>query len=74
MKTIKDLTIKTTYTVGLGNVKVPDNVFDALKKAFDEGEEIDLTSLENDNAAEWLTDNIIQRDCMDCEWEIIEFE
>lgn len=27
MKTIKDLTIKVTYRVGLGNVEVPDEVY-----------------------------------------------
>lgn len=30
MKTIKDLTIKVTYRVGLGDVEVSDEVYNAL--------------------------------------------
>ena len=30
MKTIKNIQIKVTYTVGYGNLVVPDNVYDAL--------------------------------------------
>lgn len=37
MKTIKDLTIKVTYRVGLGNVKVPDQVYNALSECYDRG-------------------------------------
>ena len=35
MKNIKDLTIKVTYRVGLGNVEVPDEVYNELAKAYD---------------------------------------
>ena len=74
MAKIKDLTIKTTYKVGLGDVEVPDNVYDELKEIFSTGGEIDSSDFEHSNAAEWLRDNIHQRDCMDCEWEIDDFE
>ena len=30
MKTIKDLTVKVTYTVGLSDVEVNEKVYDAL--------------------------------------------
>lgn len=37
MKIIKNLTVKMTYRVGLGNVEVPDDVYDSLVKCYDEG-------------------------------------
>lgn len=40
MKNIKDLTIKVTYRVGLGNVEVPDEVYNELAKAYDEGGDV----------------------------------
>lgn len=40
MKNIKDLTIKVTYRVGLGNVEVPDEVYNELAKAYDEGSDV----------------------------------
>lgn len=33
MKIIKNLTVKMTYRVGLGNVEVPDDVYDFLQNA-----------------------------------------
>lgn len=35
MKTIKDLTVKVTYKVGLGNVEVPKKVFKQLNEIVD---------------------------------------
>lgn len=32
MKIIKDLSVTVTYTVGLGDVEVPDKVFEQLDK------------------------------------------
>lgn len=40
MKNIKHLTIKVTYRVGLGNVEVPDEVYNELAKAYDEGGDV----------------------------------
>lgn len=37
MRTIKDLTVKVTYTVGLGDVEVSDEVFEQLDKMADYG-------------------------------------
>ena len=38
MKTIKDLTVRVKYTVGLGNVEVSDEVYEALQNLADRGE------------------------------------
>lgn len=45
MKTIKDLTVKVTYTVGLSNVQVSDEVYEALSNCYDKGGEVDPDSL-----------------------------
>lgn len=37
MKKIKGLRVKVTYTVGLGDIEVPDSVFKALRKCYDAG-------------------------------------
>ncbi len=64
MKTVKDITVKVTYQVGLGNLKVTE-VYKLLKKCCDEGDTIDLS--DNGKLRDWLTSNIQERDC--CEWE-----
>lgn len=56
MKKIKDLTIKVTYRVGLSNVEVPDEVYDELAKAYDEGGYVPEWNDELENANEWLLD------------------
>ena len=67
MKTIKDLDVKVTYRVGLGDVKVPDKVFKQLTEIAEKGIELDGAE-----ANEWLRDNIKERDCYDLEYEITE--
>lgn len=74
MKKIKDLMIKVTYTVSLRDVEVPDEVFDELAKAYDEGGDMPEWDDELENANEWLSDNIRQEDATDWEYEIENFE
>lgn len=67
MKTIKDLTITVTYTVGLGNVEVPEEVYDDLIKHYDNN----VWEVPEDSvAAEWLADNIKEKDAMSWSYEI----
>ena len=71
MRTVKDLTVEVKYRVGLGNVEVPDDVFEQLVEAADNWDRIDPTMMNKYvEAAEWLTENIRERDCMDWECEI----
>lgn len=78
MKTIKDLTIKVTYRVGLGNVKVSDEVYDALGECYDKGGDVsEVSTCTTDKvsiASEWLSDNIREADAMNWEYEIEDFE
>lgn len=75
MKTIKDLTIKVTYRVGLGDVEVSDKVYEALSKCYDKGGEVSPDSFDEDEqtASEWLSENVHEADAMDWEFEIEDF-
>lgn len=75
MKTIKDLTIKVTYIVGLDNVEVSDEVYDALSQCYYNGGDVSPNGMTGEEAiaAEWLNDNIRESDAMDWEYEINDF-
>lgn len=72
MKTIKDLYVKVTYRVGLGDVEVSDKVFEQLSEISERGIEIDGTGMDYPEANEWLKYNIKERDCCDLGYEISE--
>jgi hypothetical protein len=72
MITVKDFSVKITYRVELGNVDMPEGVYEQLSEAYDNGDEIDQSGLEYAAAAEWLSNNIREGDCMDWEAEIEE--
>lgn len=76
MKTIKNLTVKMTYYVGLSHVQVSDEIYEALSKCYDNGREINLDSFDNEDqiASEWLQDHICEADAMDWEYDIEDFE
>jgi hypothetical protein len=73
---ITDLWVKVTYEVRLGDLEMPQEVFDEINEAIDRGRDIDTMSGNQDddyqNASEWLTDNIKEKDCMEWKVEIIE--
>jgi hypothetical protein len=72
---ITDLWVKVTYEVRLGDLEMPQEVFDEINEAIDKGRDIDtMLGIDNDyqNASEWLTDNIKEKDCMEWKVEIIE--
>jgi hypothetical protein len=70
MKTIKDLSVKVTYSVGLGGLKVSNKVFEQLNEIADSGNEVDGTGMDFPEAVEWLRDNIKERDCCELQYEI----
>ena len=73
---ITDLWVKVTYEVRLGDLEMPQEVFDEINKSIDRGRDIDTMSGNQDddyiNASDWLTDNIKETDCMEWKAEIIE--
>jgi hypothetical protein len=73
MVKIKDLTVKVTYRVGLGEVEMPEEVHQQLLEASQNGDEIEMGGISKyPDAYEWLSDNIRERDCMDWSAEIEE--
>jgi len=65
-KKVKKLSVTVTYKVGLGNVKVPKEVYEELVKAAEKGDEIEMHKYPE--AAEWMTSNVRERDCFD--WNV----
>ena len=71
MKTVKDLTVVVRYRVGLSDIEMPQEVYDQLIEATDNGDVIDSSGMrKHPEAAEWLSENIRERYCMDWECEI----
>ena len=71
MKIIKDLSVTVTYTVGIGDVEVPDKVFEQLDKMAKYGITIGLGDSEKyEKAFEWLMNNIREDDAMEWEYEV----
>lgn len=71
---IEDLWVKVTYEVRLGDLEMPQEVFDEITQANNECRDIDTMSGVDryPNASEWLTENITERDCMEWKAEIID--
>lgn len=70
MKKIDNMTVTVTYTVGLTNVEVPDNVYDVLSK-YDKIDTCTLTpNSDYYEALDWLGENIEERDGMEWEYEV----
>lgn len=69
---VKDLTVKVTYRVGLGDVEMPKKVHEQLIKASEKGDEIEMGGIisKYPDAYAWLSDNIRERDCMEWSAEI----
>lgn len=67
-KTINFLTVKVTYTVGLGNVKAPKDIAEQLMNV--EGEEIDFTDERHSDLCDWVQNNIRERDCYHSSFEV----
>lgn len=71
--TIKDLTVKVTYTVGLSDVEVSEDVYKALDALADRGEtNRDLVDEDEQigRAFEWLSDHIHESDALDWNYEV----
>lgn len=78
---MKKLTVQVTYTVGLGNVKVPNNIYDAMTKIYDNGGKVpnpDECYINGEKefacVSDWLADHIKENDAMDWEYEIQDIE
>ena len=71
---VNDLWVKVTYEVRLGDLEIPQEVFDEINKSIEDNRDIDtMIGLDRyPQASEWLTENIQERDCMEWKAEIVE--
>lgn len=69
MKTIKNLSVTVTYHVGLGNVEVPDNVFEVLSGGGELDPDDYRLSDDEREALDWLNQNISADDAYSGEYE-----
>ena len=67
---VRHLTITVKYIVGYGDVTMPKNVHKELEQACEKMDAIDMQSQKYPNAAEWLNNNVRERDCMEWEAEV----
>ena len=74
MAKVKELNVKITYRVGLGDLNIPKKVKEQLIEACEKNEEINLQSIKYGEAEEWLSDNIKEGDCFDWTAEIEDIE
>jgi hypothetical protein len=74
MAKIKNITVKVTYTVGLGGLTAPKKVIEQLNEIADKGDEIEHGGLKYDEAQQWIIDNIKERDCYESTFEIVDLE
>nr|DAT70085.1 MAG TPA: hypothetical protein [Caudoviricetes sp.] len=71
MRTIKDLTVKVTYSVGLSDVKVPEEVAKQLEQIADYGFSIYDSEINKfPEAFEWCSENISEDDALYWEYEV----
>ncbi|RRD01971.1 hypothetical protein [Prevotella sp. OH937_COT-195] len=74
---IKDLQVKVIYRVGLSDVEVSDELYEALQYLADHGmTRGDLVSADEQitTAIEWLEDNICETDAYEWKYEIEDME
>jgi hypothetical protein len=74
MKTARNLTIKVTYTVALGDCKMPDEIYKQLLQVNESSKSIKMGSLEHPEAYEWLIENIDENDCCELKYQIKNIE
>jgi len=72
MKSIEELSVRVTYKVGLGNLKVSKKVYEQLTEIAENRSDVDGTGMEFPEAIEWLRNNVKERDCCDLQYEIVD--
>lgn len=78
---VKELYVKVTYYVGLGDVEIPDDIHDAMSEIMDEGGEVPIPDEcmisgrdHLSDVAGWLSDHIQEDDACDLKYEIEDME
>lgn len=68
---IENLEIQVTYSVGLGNIEMPEKIKRQLEEIAEDFDGLDGLSCHNyPEADSWLKANIIERDCFRLKYEV----
>ena len=71
MKTIKNLTVKVTYTATLSNVEVSEKEYEALNLAeYGSGDPFEDFDNQPRDAFKWVKDHIRENDDFDLKYEV----
>lgn len=73
MKTIKNLSVSVKYTVGLGNIQVPDSVSNVLSQGGELNPDDHRLSDSEHETLEWLQANVSERDAYSLEYDFETF-
>lgn len=75
-KSVKNLEISVTYSVGLSDVEIEEHVLNGLLSACDKGKTLNGESKneEENYAFEWVLDNILFRDAFEISCEVDDIE
>lgn len=71
---VKTINVTVKYTVELGDIEIPENIYNELDSGSHEGLEFDPTIPRKIDAAQWLADNIREGDCMDWTAEVFDIQ
>ena len=74
---VKNLDVKVTYHVGLSDIEVSEELYEALQHIADCGEiscGLVTSDKQSHTAMEWLGDNICEADACNWEYEITDME
>ena len=74
MKNVERLSITVTYEVGLHDIGVPDEVYEQLLAAAEQGKSIYGDGDKYPEATEWLNNNINERDAFEWSCEIYDIK
>lgn len=69
---VEDLWVKVTYEVRLGDLKMPKKAFEETIEAAENGDTIDMSSMDYRESYDWLSNHIKESDCIEWEAEIID--
>lgn len=67
---IKNISVTVTYSVALGNVNMPKDVYQEMSEAFANGDEIANHPQKYSKASQWCIDHMRERDCFEWKYEI----
>ena len=74
MINVKDISVKVTYTVTLGDVEMTEEEYAQLLEACENMEEIDGTGIKYPEAVSWISAEIRERDAHEWSYEVNEIE